>query len=250
MVPCLMRSGARGFRGWRSAGLRLDSTQPIVSPVDISLFRTPDVVPHTQNFDDSVVQSGRRTIRKEAERCRPDINGLCHEDASTISSGEHPCRRDSGPVRCELSMLRSLALSELASEADLGKLLQSTQMAHCRRSLPNIGAARAVSRVGPTTPKQVGQSEVASVDQTDARNDILGCVGRSHRSRLVPRDDIAADERGKMERNGLSAGPASVLGLDADSGRGRSSARPDHHRGRVGRGRQSSLAASPSIPLA
>jgi len=47
-------------------------------------------------------------------------------------------------------MLRSLVLSELASEADLGKFLRPTQMAHRRRSIPNIGAASAVSRVGPT----------------------------------------------------------------------------------------------------
>jgi len=49
-------------------------------------------------------------------------------------------------------MLRSLVVSELASEADLGKFLRPTQMAHGRRSIPNIGAASAVSRVGPTTP--------------------------------------------------------------------------------------------------
>src|SRR5262249_7872891 len=72
-----------------------------------------------------------------------DVCTSIHEHASTISSGEYPPRRDSGPVRGELSMLRSLALSELASEADLGKLLQPTQMAHRRRRLPNIGAARA-----------------------------------------------------------------------------------------------------------
>jgi hypothetical protein len=40
----------------------------------------------------------------------------------------------------------------------------------------------------------------ASVDPTDARNDILGCFGRSHRSGLVPRDDITPDERGVMVR--------------------------------------------------
>src|SRR5271165_6016528 len=137
------------------------------NPVDISLFRAPAVVPHTQDFDHPVVQSGRRAIRKEAERGRPDINCLCHEDASTIPSGEHPCRRDSGPVRCELSMLRSLVPSELASEADLGKFLRPTQMAHRRRSIPNIGAASAVSRVGPTH---------RSIEHA------IGRVGRSDRS--------------------------------------------------------------------
>jgi hypothetical protein len=50
---------------------------------------------------------------------------------------------------------------------------------------------------------------------------------------------------GAMVRTGLSSGPALVLGLDTDSGRGRSSARPDHHRCRAGRGRQLNLAASP-----
>ena len=107
-----------------------------------------------------------------------------------------------------------------------------------------------LARVGPTTPKRARRPFDASVDPTEARKATVRRFGRSHRSRLVLRDDITADERGAMVRNGLSAGPALVLGADTDSGRGRSSARPDHHRGRVGRGRQSSLAASPSIPLA
>src|SRR5262245_28127427 len=59
----------------------------------------------------------------------------------------------------------------------------------------------------------------------------------SDRSSSAPRDDITADERGAMVRDGLTAGPALVLGPDTDSGRGRSSARSEHHRGRAGRGR-------------
>ena len=133
-------------------------------------------MPHTQDFDHPVVQSGRRAIRKEAERGRPDINCLCHEDASTIPSGEHPCRRDSGPVRCELSMLRSLVLSELASEADLGKFLRPTQMAHRRRSIPNIGAASAVLRVGPThrsIEHAIGRMESRCDRRADVRRDFI-----------------------------------------------------------------------------
>jgi hypothetical protein len=41
----------------------------------------------------------------------------------------------------------------------------------------------------------------ASVDHTEARNDILGCFGRSDRSELIPGDDITPDERGVMMRN-------------------------------------------------
>jgi hypothetical protein len=37
-----------------------------------------------------------------------------------------------------------------------------------------------------TTP-----AAVAAVDHTEARNDILGCFGRSDRSRLLLRDDIS-----------------------------------------------------------
>jgi hypothetical protein len=46
-----------------------------------------------------------------------------------------------------------------------------------------------------------------------------------------------------MVRNGLSSRPALVPGPDTDSGRGRCSARPDHHCCRAGRGRQLILAA-------
>jgi len=91
----------------------------------------------------------------------------------------------------------------------------------------------------------VGRSHV---DHTEARNDFVGCFGRSDRSRLVPRDDITAVERGAMVRNGLSEGRAVVLGPETDSGRCRSSARPDHHRRRAGRGRQFNRAAPPSLP--
>ena len=46
-----------------------------------------------------------------------------------------------------------------------------------------------------------------------------------------------------MVRNGLSSRSAFVPGPDTNSGRGRSSARPDHHRCRAGRGGQFILAA-------
>jgi hypothetical protein len=35
-----------------------------------------------------------------------------------------------------------------------------------------------LARVGPTTPTRAGRLADASVDPTEARNDILGCVGR------------------------------------------------------------------------
>src|SRR6516165_3722589 len=38
---------------------------------------------------------------------------------------------------------------------------------------------------GPTTPTRAGRLADASVDPTDARNDILGCVGRSDRSAQI-----------------------------------------------------------------
>ena len=74
---------------------------------------------------------------------------------------------------------------------------------------------------------------------------IRGRFGRSDRSRLVLRDDITADGCVLMVRNGLSSAPALVPGPDTDSWQGRSSARPDHHRGQAGPGRQLNLAASP-----
>jgi hypothetical protein len=61
------------------------------------------------------------------------------------------------------------------------------------------------------TPTRARRPFDASVDPTEARNDILSCFGRSHRSRLIPGDDITPDERGVMVRNaaqfGLGVGP-------------------------------------------
>src|SRR5262249_10472321 len=42
--------------------------------------------------------------------------------------------------------------------------------------------ASRVARFGPTTPTRARRPLRASVDPTDARNDILGCFGRSDRS--------------------------------------------------------------------
>jgi hypothetical protein len=39
-----------------------------------------------------------------------------------------------------------------------------------------------LARVGPTTPTRARRLADASVDPTEARDDILGCVGRSDRS--------------------------------------------------------------------
>jgi hypothetical protein len=39
-----------------------------------------------------------------------------------------------------------------------------------------------LARFGPTTPKLAGRLADASVDPTEARNNILGCIGRSDRS--------------------------------------------------------------------
>jgi hypothetical protein len=76
------------------------------------------------------------------------------------------------------------------------------------------------------------------------RSDRCMGFGRSHRSRLVPRDGTTAAGCVSMMRNGLSSAQALVPGRATDAWQGRSSARPDHHRGRGGRGRQSNLAAS------
>jgi hypothetical protein len=38
-----------------------------------------------------------------------------------------------------------------------------------------------LARFGPTTPTRARRSLAASVDPTDARNEILGCFGRSDR---------------------------------------------------------------------
>ena len=53
----------------------------------------------------------------------------CRNGLWEVAVHHKSCRQDSGPVRCEPSTSRSLLLSELASEADLGKFLQPTPMA-------------------------------------------------------------------------------------------------------------------------
>jgi hypothetical protein len=70
-------------------------------------------------------------------------------------------------------------------------------------------------RVGPTTPTRARRLADASVDPTDARKDIVVCFGRSDRSRLVPRNDITADERGAMVRNRLGSGPPLLQGTES-----------------------------------
>jgi hypothetical protein len=47
---------------------------------------------------------------------------------------------------------------------------------------PCSGGARSSWRIGPTTPTRARRFADASVDPTEARNDILGCFGRSDRS--------------------------------------------------------------------
>jgi hypothetical protein len=47
-----------------------------------------------------------------------------------------------------------------------------------------------------STPTRAGRLADASVDPTEARNDILGCFGRSDRSRLIPRDGILPTSAG------------------------------------------------------
>ena len=97
----------------------------------------------------------------------------------------------------------------------------------------------------PRRPLRFG-SALARVGPTHRRIEhASGRLGRSDRSRLVRRDDITANERGAMVRNGLSSGPALVPVPDTDSGRGQSSARPDHERWRLGRGRQLIRVVSP-----
>jgi hypothetical protein len=78
-----------------------------------------------------------------------------------------------------------------------------------------------VARVGPTTPTRAGRLADASVDPTDARNDILGCFGRSDRSalryidvnrirsvtRLSRRGKIPARQPGRTHRQELRPRP-------------------------------------------
>jgi hypothetical protein len=44
--------------------------------------------------------------------------------------------------------------------------------------------------VGPTTPTRAGRLADASVDPTEARNDILGCFGRSDRRAQLDRSTL------------------------------------------------------------
>jgi hypothetical protein len=52
----------------------------------------------------------------------------------------------------------------------------------------------------------------ASVEPTEARNDILGCFGRADRSRLRSGDGITPGERGIKVRDAAQFGPGVGLG--------------------------------------
>jgi hypothetical protein len=67
-----------------------------------------------------------------------------------------------------------------------------------------------LARVGPTTPTRAGRLSDASVDPTDARNDILGCVGRSVQRGLP---NAQASSRDSLQK---SLGSESQKGVAAE----------------------------------
>ena len=96
------------------------------------------------------------------------------DQAATVADG-----RGNGPFR--LDVRRCAADSRRPGAEDF--LQRPVRPERSRRDRPVILTNCLVARVGPTTPKQLGQSEVASVDPTDARlrNARLSCRGRLKR---------------------------------------------------------------------
>ena len=84
-----------------------------------------------------------------------------------------------------------------------------------------------------------------SVDPTDARKATVRCFGRSDRSRLISRDEITPDKCGVMVGSTAQFRPGVCLGLGEESGRIYTSARTEHYRRRMGRGRRLNLTACP-----
>jgi hypothetical protein len=64
----------------------------------------------------------------------------------------------------------------------LCRVFSDASSANSQRSKFSRSTTAELAHIGPTTPKPVDPSEGASVDPTEARNDILGCFGRSDRS--------------------------------------------------------------------
>jgi len=70
-----------------------------------------------------------------------------------------------------------------------------------------LGTDSRVARFGPTTPTRAGRLPDASVDPTEARNDILGCFGRSHRSAQSDRPTLRIDQRMPRKVSGTFSRP-------------------------------------------
>jgi hypothetical protein len=92
-----------------------------------------------------------------------------------------PGRR--GPGQAELTSGESQEAVSLLRRSGRKDGLQQTVRLDRRRSRRLIIRTDSPpARFGPTTPTRAGRVADASVDYTEARNDIVGCFGRSDRS--------------------------------------------------------------------
>jgi len=80
-------------------------------PVEVSLFGAPAVVPDAENLNDPVVQTRRRSIRKQAERSGTEFGGGRHEDTSANRGGTSP---DDGILLCPDASCQSLGSVDLS----------------------------------------------------------------------------------------------------------------------------------------
>src|SRR5208282_116544 len=77
----------------------------------LSLFGAPAVVPDAENLNDPVVQTRRRSIRKQAERSGTEFGGGRHEDTSANRGRTSP---DDGILLCPDASCQSLGSVDLS----------------------------------------------------------------------------------------------------------------------------------------
>ena len=165
-------------------------------------------------------------------RSRDQLAGLHDPFRRVLRRSRFPRGR---PVHLALRLSQEQTMGRTA----IGTAWETVARTSCSRSTRTRAGSPCTRRWALPGPRAtlvaywIAQKLAASVRHTEASSRGVARVGRSDRSRLVPRDDITFDERGAMVRNGLSSGPALVLGPDTDFGRGRGSARPDHYRGQA-----------------
>ena len=120
------------------------------------------------------LEGGSRTAPRGLVSNRTDPRGPCHRGQPKELPSRRRIRKKAHQHRCCERIGRRMA--HLVANRCHTPLREPLSCA------TRLIALFPLARVGPTTPTRARRPFDASVDHTEARNDILGCFGRSDRS--------------------------------------------------------------------